>query len=183
MVSARARRLRVGYARNRGISARRACALLPVSRSTLGYCSKMARKDEPVTAAMQELSGQHPRFGYRRIQVFLKRRGLRMSADRAYRIWSAAGLQVPKKRPRRRLACSRPRPVPATAENRVWAYDFVFDACANGQHSIFPSDRSALEAHQRSWRAEGTSIGPWTGVRLQGDPQMARQIEYRHRVH
>ena len=47
-----------------------------------------------------------------------------MSADRAYRIWSAAGLQVPKK---------RPRPVPATAENRVWGCDFVFDACANGQ--------------------------------------------------
>lgn len=133
MVSARARRLQVGYARNRGISARRACALLAVSRSTLGYCSRMVAKDEPVRAAMQELSGQYPRFGYRRIQVFLERRGLPMSADRAYRIWSAAGLQVPKKRPRRRIACSRPRPVPATAENRVWAYDFVFDACANGQ--------------------------------------------------
>ena len=93
----------------------------------------MVAKDEPVRAAMQELSGQYPRFGYRRIQVFLERRGLPMSADRAYRIWSAAGLQVPKKRPRRRIACSRPRPVPATAENRVWAYDFVFDACANGQ--------------------------------------------------
>ena len=133
MVGARARRLQVGYARNRGISARRACTLLAVSRSTLGYCSRMAAKDEPVRAAMQELSGQYPRFGYRRIQVFLERRGLSMSTDRAYRIWSAAGLQVPKKRPRRRIACSRPRPVPATAENRVWAYDFVFDACANGQ--------------------------------------------------
>jgi putative transposase len=133
MVSARSRRQQVGYARNRGISARRACALLSVSRSTLGYCSRMVAKDEPVRAAMQELSGQYPRFGYRRIQVFLERRGLPMSTDRAYRIWSAAGLQVPKKRPRRRIACSRPRPVPATAENRVWAYDFVFDACANGQ--------------------------------------------------
>lgn len=133
MVSARARRLQVGYARNRGISARRACALLAVSRSTLGYCSRMVAKDEPVRAAMQELSGQYPRFGYRRIQVFLERRGLSMSTDRAYRIWSAAGLQVPNRRPRRRIACSRPRPVPATAENTVWAYDFVFDACANGQ--------------------------------------------------
>jgi putative transposase len=40
---------------------------------------------------------------------------------------------VPEKRPRRRLACSRPWQVPATAENRVWAFDFVFDASANGQ--------------------------------------------------
>ena len=27
----------------------------------------------------------------------------------------------------------RPRPQPATAARHVWAYDFVFDACANGQ--------------------------------------------------
>jgi hypothetical protein len=40
---------------------------------------------------MQELSGQYPRFGYRRIQVFLKRRGLPMSADRAYRISVGGG--------------------------------------------------------------------------------------------
>ena len=33
----------------------------------------------------------------------------------------------------RRGALSRPRPVPATAVNHVWAYDFVFDTCANGQ--------------------------------------------------
>jgi putative transposase len=133
MVGARARRQQVGYARSRGLSVRRACALLAVSRSTLGYCSRIAAKDAPIKAAMHELSGQYPRFGYRRIQVFLERRSWPMSADRAYRIWSSAGLQVPKKRPRRRIACSRPRPVPATAENRIWAYDFVFDACANGQ--------------------------------------------------
>jgi putative transposase len=56
-----------------------------------------------------------------------------MSADRAYRIWRQAGLQVPRRRPRRRVATSRPRPVPATGVGQVWAYDFVFDACANGQ--------------------------------------------------
>jgi putative transposase len=108
MVGARARRQQVGYARSRGLSVRRACALLAVSRSTLGYCSRIAAKDAPIKAAMHELSGQYPRFGYRRIQVFLKRRGWPMSADRSYRIWSSADLQVPKKRPRRRIACSRP---------------------------------------------------------------------------
>ncbi|GIV82655.1 MAG: hypothetical protein KatS3mg051_2009 [Anaerolineae bacterium] len=34
---------------------------------------------------------------------------------------------------RKRLAASRPRPLPASGPNQVWAYDFVFDACANGQ--------------------------------------------------
>lgn len=41
---------------------------------------------------------------------------------------------MPRKRPRRRVAASRPRPLPATGPNQVWAYDFVFDACANGQN-------------------------------------------------
>lgn len=31
------------------------------------------------------------------------------------------------------MACGRPRPLPATAPNQAWAYDFVFDRCANGQ--------------------------------------------------
>jgi putative transposase len=133
MVSAQARRSQVGYANNRGISARRACALIGVSRSTMGYQSRMAAKDAPVVAAMRELSSQYPRYGYRRIHIFLARRGQRMSPDRAHRIWRQAELQVPRKRTRRRVAGSRPRPVPATAANHVWAYDFVFDACANGQ--------------------------------------------------
>ena len=45
----------------------------------------------------------------------------------------ASGLQVRGRRPRRRVATSRPRPLPANGPNQVWAYDFVFDACANGQ--------------------------------------------------
>ena len=133
MVSACARRKQVAYVRGRGISLRRSCALLQVARSTIGYESALAKRDAPVVAAMRELSAQYPRFGYRRIQVFLARRGHVMSADRACRIWKNAGLQVPRRRPRRRVATGRPRPLPATGANQVWAYDFVFDACANGQ--------------------------------------------------
>ena len=133
MVSACDRRKQVAYVRRRGILLRRACALLQVARSTMGYESVLAQRDAPVVTAMRELAAQYPRFGYRRIQVFLARRGLTMSADRAYRIWKKAGLQVPRRRPRRRVARGRPRPLPATDANQVWAYDFVFDACANGQ--------------------------------------------------
>jgi len=133
MVSACARRKQIAYVRKRGISLRRSCALLQVARSTIGYESTLVKRDAPVLAVMRELAAQYPRFGYRRIQVFLERRGHTMSADRAYRIWKKAGLQVPRRRPRRRVATGRPRPLPATGANQVWAYDFVFDACANGQ--------------------------------------------------
>lgn len=121
------------HAVDRGLSQRRACALLSVPRSTLGYISRLTAKDAPVRAVMQRLSGQYPRYGYRRIQVFLEREGFVMSEQRCHRIWRQSGLQVPQKRPRRRVRSNQPRPVVPRGPNQVWAYDFVFDGCANGQ--------------------------------------------------
>lgn len=133
MVSAQVRRLQVAYVVQRGRSERRACALLSIARSTVKYECRMERRDAPLIEAMRELAGQYPRYGYRRIHVFMARRGHLMSTDRMHRLWRLAKLQVPRKRPRKRISISRPRPVPALGANQVWAYDFVFDACANGQ--------------------------------------------------
>ena len=133
MVSAHQRRQQVEYARRRGLSCRRSCALLQLARSSLRYESKKAKKDALVRERMRALVAQYPRYGYRRVRIFLAREGHPMSTDRAHRLWRAERLQLPRRRPRRRVAASRPRPVPATGPNQVWAYDFVFDACANGQ--------------------------------------------------
>lgn len=133
MVSVPARRKQVAYARMRGLSERRACTLLNVARSALHYESVKAVKDAPALASMAILSAQYPRFGYRRIHVFLDRQGHQMSVGRAWRLWSQSGLQVPRKRPRRRIAGSRPRPQTPAMANQVWAYDFVFDTTASGQ--------------------------------------------------
>ncbi len=133
MVSAPARRQQVAYARGRGVSSRRACVLLSVARSTLTYRSRRTDQDRPVLTVMRGLAAQYPRYGYRRIRIFLAREGHVLGAERTHRLWRAAGLQVPRRRPRRRVAASRPRPQPAHGRNEVWAYDFVFDHCANGQ--------------------------------------------------
>ena len=132
-MSGRARREAVAYATGRGLSQRRACTLLSVARSALAYRARKPASDAAVLARMGELARRYPRYGYRRIRVFLGRDGHRMSAGRAYRLWRAAGLQVARKRPRRRAATSRPRPQAPTGANQVWSYDFVFDHCANGQ--------------------------------------------------
>lgn len=57
----------------------------------------------------------------------------RSARSAAPRLWREAGLQVPGKRKRRRVAGSQPRPCLPTGRNSVWSYDFVYDACANGQ--------------------------------------------------
>ena len=40
---------------------------------------------------------------------------------------------MPRHRPRKRVASGRPRPLAPQRANQVWAYDFVYDRCANGQ--------------------------------------------------
>jgi putative transposase len=133
MVSVPARRSQVAYATGKGLSQRRACTLIEVGRSALHYRSVKAVKDAPVLKRMAELSALYPRYGYRRIAVFLDRDGHRLSFGRAYRLWRRAKLKVPRKRPRKRIASARPRPNAPTGANQVWSYDFVFDWCANGQ--------------------------------------------------
>lgn len=133
MVSVPVRRNQVAYATGRGLSQRRACTLLEVARSALGYSSRKAARDAPILARMAELAAQYPRYGYRRIRIFLGRDGYRMSPGRAERLWRLARLQVPRKRSRRRVARNRPRPQAPNGPNQVWALDFVFDVCANGQ--------------------------------------------------
>jgi putative transposase len=133
VVSPQARREQVAFVCECGLSKRRACGLIGVSRSTLSYVLRMPAKDAPLIEALKGLSAQYPRYGYRRMRIFLRRAGHQLSWERTHRLWRKAGLQLPRRRPRRRIATGRPRPLPATSANFVWAYDFVFDACANGQ--------------------------------------------------
>jgi len=133
MISAPARRRQVEFARTHGLSFRRVCLLLGVARSSPGYESRKAKADASVLERMRRLASMYPRYGYRRIRIFLGWEGHRMSVDRSHGPWRAACAQLPRRRPRRRVAASRPRPLPPTARNHVRAYDFVFDACATGQ--------------------------------------------------
>ncbi len=132
-MSPQARREQVVFACERGLSERRACGLFGISRSTLSYELRLPTKDAHVIEAMRTLSAQYPRYGYRRIRIFLLRQGHELGWHRTHRLWRQAGLQLPRRRPRRRVAAGRPRPLPVTCANFIWAYDFVFDATACGQ--------------------------------------------------
>lgn len=133
MVSSQARRAQVALALERGHTQRQACELMELPRSMLKYRSVGAERDAPALEAMRRIAAAYPRYGYRRVRIFLRREGHLMGLQRAHRLWRLAALQLPRRRPRRRVARSRPRPVPARGPNQVWAYDFVHDACANGQ--------------------------------------------------
>jgi hypothetical protein len=128
-----ARRIAAFYAIEREISQRRDCALMQIARSSLTYIPTLPLKKASGVAAMLQLSDQYPRYGSRRIRVFLGREGLKVCKAACQRLWVQHGLQVPKKRSRRRLAGSHPRLLAPAQANSVWSYDFVYDAYANGQ--------------------------------------------------
>jgi putative transposase len=132
MVSARARRDQVGYAVSRGTSVRRACALLQVSRSALGYESRMAARDQDLGVALEEIAGRNRGYGYRFAWVFLREAGRRVNRKRVRRVWRALGLSIRKKKSRK-IRTGRPRALAPTGPNQVWAYDFMHDRCDNGQ--------------------------------------------------
>lgn len=95
MASTCVRRAQVLYAVKRGISQRRSCALLCVSRSALGYVSRLDERDRPLIGEMRRLAAQYPRHGYRRIRIFLRRAGLRLSAVAGFFLLVLLGIHAP----------------------------------------------------------------------------------------
>jgi hypothetical protein len=76
MVSPQARREQVAFACERGLPERRACRLLDIARSALGYELRLPARDRPVIEAMKLLSSQYLRYGYWRTRSSWSARGI-----------------------------------------------------------------------------------------------------------
>ena len=111
-------------------SQRRACHLLTVAVSSYRY--QTSRSDEPLRTKLVELAREKPRFGYRRLQVLLRRTGEEVNHKRVHRVYREAGLSIRRKK---RKHCVRVgQPLHAwTAANQEWALDFVHDAVDCGR--------------------------------------------------
>jgi len=114
-----------------GISQRRACRLARLNLSTWQYQSRRSGGDA-LKKRLVELAGIRRRFGYRRLDVLLRREGRVINHKAVHRIYRQEGLQVRKcKRKRVSRAERQPMPVP-TQVNVRWSMDFVSDALSNG---------------------------------------------------
>lgn len=116
-----------------GISERRACALIGLSRTACRY----KPRSEPQEALRQriiEIARARVRYGYKRIHVLLKREGIHVNKKRVHRLYCLEGLQLRAKRPRRNVSgAHRKRDyIPSTRPNEAWAMDFVADQLATG---------------------------------------------------
>ena len=112
----------------RGVSQRSACRYLGVSRRVPKYALRQPDKDRIVTDRLLAAVQDVPRFGYRRMAAWLS-----LSDARVRRMWRALGLNIPRRRPRRRRSGSDIRLPGAVQPNAVWSYDFVHDQLVDGR--------------------------------------------------
>jgi putative transposase len=116
-----------------GISERRACLLMGISRTVLHYACKGEVDAGHLRGRIVALAGQRRRFGYRRIHALLRREGAAVNHKRVQRIYQQEGLQVSKRRRRHGVAVERRALEIPQGPNQVWSMDFVSDSLEYGR--------------------------------------------------
>jgi putative transposase len=114
----------------RGVSARRSCTLLGLSRSSFVYESAPSRNEELVVR-MKDLAGEQPRLGWRLAWAQLREEFAPLNKKRVRRLWRLEKLNLKPRRRGRIKGREKPDFV-ALWPNHAWAMDFVHDSCMNG---------------------------------------------------
>lgn len=109
----------------RGLSQRKDCRHLCLSRRIAGYVLRQPAVDQTLAERLLAASSQVPQFGYRQMAAWLG-----VGEARVRRLWRSLGLNIPH---RRRRSGSNIRLPGAVRPNAVWSYDFVHDQMIDGR--------------------------------------------------
>ena len=124
----------------RGLSRRRACALVGLARASYatppGRGDRAGRQaaDAAVAEALVALAKRHPGWGFWKYHHRLRKDGLLVNHKRLWRLYQAQGLQLSWRRKKRRLPerVKQPLAVPQ-GPNQCWSLDFMSDALTDGR--------------------------------------------------
>jgi len=132
VVTAPARREVVREMVTQGLSERGALAVVRMSASALRYVPRLdhnaALRDRIVA-----LAHRHRRYGAGMIYLKLRQEGRLVNHKRVNRLYTAARLQVKRRRRKKVPVVDRQPLVRPQAPNEVWSADFVFDRTAEGR--------------------------------------------------
>jgi len=110
-----------------------ACRALGLSRSGYYRVKKASAESRRMRKGIIALSQKHPRYGYRRVTVMMRREGFVINTKRVQKVRREEGIQVSKKQRRtKRLGTSTAERQRATHPNHVWSWDFVMDQTDGG---------------------------------------------------
>ena len=121
------------------LSERHACGLIGMHRGSWRYRPR-ERDDAALRTRLRELAGERPRFGYRRLHIFLGREKTesgelrwRVNHKRVYRLYREEGLAMRRRKRKRFRAEARVPLVLPGAANEVWTMDYTHDELSSGQ--------------------------------------------------
>ena len=114
-----------------GLSERRACKLMGMDRSSYRYEPRPDRNVE-LREKLVELARQKPRYGYRRLQALLERRGWKVNHKRLERLYRQEHLAVRRLKRKRLIRPAAPMTQVQRA-NQEWSMDFLMDGLASGR--------------------------------------------------
>ena len=170
------------------VSIRRAFRVLAVDTSTYHY--KSHRHGQAVLEKrIKEIAETRMRYGYRRVHVVLRREGWMTNIKRTYRLYTAMGLKLRNKTPRRRVKAKlREDRSAASRPNETWAMFFVHDQLAMGRKlrvltvvDIFSKFSPVIDP-RFSYRAEDVVSTLERVCRTVGYPQSINLWAYAHGV-
>jgi len=119
---------------DRKLSQRSACGWVALARSSFHYRPRPRPYEDWLRQKLRELAQQHPSYGYRLQCSLLRRMGEAVNGKRMHRLWKREGLQLPRRRKRKRAVGPQGdvRQKPAFVHH-VWSYDFLFDGLVGGR--------------------------------------------------
>ncbi len=113
-------------------SQRRACALVGMAPKV--YRHRPKRPDDTgLRERLKALANQRRRFGYRRLQLLLRREGLAVNHKKLYRVNREERLAVRRRGGRKRALGTRAPMALAQGANQRWSVDFVQDTLVDGR--------------------------------------------------
>jgi putative transposase len=134
-VTPAARRQAVAVAQQEhGLSRRRACRLIGISRSVAERAPKRERDRARLRERLRALAGERRRFGYRRLHELLRREGWAVNHKLVERLYREERLAIRRRgRQKRRLGGVMAGSWCPIAADQRWSLDFTEDCLANGR--------------------------------------------------
>jgi putative transposase len=118
--------------KEKSYSQRRACALVGMAPKVYRHQPKRP-DDTGLRERLNALANQRRRFGYRRLQLLLRREGMGVNHKKLYRVYREERLVVRRRGGRKRALGTRaPMAIPQGANQR-WSIDFVQDTLIDGR--------------------------------------------------
>ena len=111
------------------MSERHACALVGLSRDTYRHVGKTSALNMELREQIVQTAHARRRWGYRMIHDVLRPHYPGINHKRVYRIYTAEGLSIRKRKKTKRIGVRVPL-VAAMEVNQTWSMDFVSDAIA-----------------------------------------------------